>query len=85
MLLGPKMGPPYGSCVLQRHIWENMKKSSPLKPQSRALIFDMWHHIADLYHVCSNYATVAKMARPGSHIVYTGLYWGKREKPSCRA
>ena len=36
----------------------------------RALIFDMYHHLVDLYQVCSNDNPGAKMCQPwGSHVL----------------
>ena len=39
-----------------------------------ASIFGMQQHLVDLYHVCSNNASVAKnVSAPGSHVFNTGL------------
>ena len=47
---------------------ENMKKSFETT-RTRALIFCMWHHLADLYQVFfSNYAPGAKMGPLPGHI-----------------
>ena len=43
----------------------------------RVLIFGIKHHLVDLYHVCSNYAPGAKMARLGCHMFYIVFYIGK--------
>ena len=46
----------------------------------RALVFDMWHHLVDLYQVCSNYAPGAKNApTPGSHCLHRPIL-GKKGK-----
>ena len=30
----------------------------------KAFILDIWHHLIDIYQICSNYATGAKIALP---------------------
>ena len=59
---GVKTGPALGVTSLSIGTKkENFKKSSPLKlTRSRALIFDMWHLLVDLYQVCSNDAPGVK-------------------------
>ena len=44
-----------------------------------ALIFGMYHHVVDLYQVCSNYAPGVKMAPPRGNMIYIGLYREKDE------
>ena len=46
----------------------------------KALIFGMRHHLVNLYQVCSNYIPGPKMAQPGGHMFYIGLYRTKHEK-----
>ena len=48
----------------------------------RALIFDMKHHLVNLYQVCSNYTPGAKNSPAGGHLLYIGLYRENMEK-SC--
>ena len=38
------------------------------------MIFGMYHHLVDLYQVCSNFSPGPKMARPVGHMLYIGLY-----------
>ena len=60
---------------------KNFKKiflSETTRPS--ALIFGMKHHLVVLNQVCSNYAPGTKMAPPGGHMFYIGLYFEKHEK-----
>ena len=55
--------------------WENVKKSSCLKPQGQELIFGIKHHQVDLYQVCSNYDPGVKNGpAPGSPVLYRIIY-----------
>ena len=43
--------------------------SETIRP--RALIFGMYHHLVDLYQVCSHYTPRAKNGpTPGSHVLH---------------
>ena len=66
MPLAPKMGLPWGSHVLYR---ENVKKNLSETTWPRALIFSMYHHLEDLYLVCSNYAPWGKNG-PALEVTY---------------
>ena len=46
----------------------------------RALIFGMYHHLVDLYQVCSKMPQGLKMARPWGHMLTIGLYRENHEK-----
>ena len=64
---------------------ENMKKnimSETRRP--RTLIFDMKHHLVDLYQVCSNYSTWAKNCPAREVTCSTFAYIRKKvKKSSC--
>ena len=66
-----KNGPPRGSHVLHR-LYRGKHEKIFLSESIwfRALIFGMWHHLVDLYHVCSNYAPGAKNGPPRGHMFY---------------
>ena len=79
------MALPQGSHVLHKLNREKHGKIFLSKTKSPiALIFDMQHHLVDLYQVCSNYAPVAKNG-PSPGVTYlTQAYIGKNmEKSSC--
>ena len=46
----------------------------------RALIFGIWHHLVDLYKICSNYSPGDKNGPTSSHMFYIGLYREQHEK-----
>ena len=46
----------------------------------RALIFGMWHHLVDLYQVCSSNTPGPKMAPPWGSKVLHRLIQGKCDK-----
>ena len=49
--------------------WANGFLSETLRP--RALIFGMFHHLVDLYQVCSSYPPGANNGpKPGSHVLH---------------
>ena len=50
----------------------------------RALIFDIYHHLVDVYHVCSNYVHVAKMTPSRGHVFYI-VVRALRDKNRSRA
>ena len=62
--------------VLYREKHDHIFLSETTRP--RALIFDMKHHLVNLYQICSNYIPGAKNGPPkGGHMFYIGLYTGK--------
>ena len=61
---------------------KNFKNLLPETTRPSALIFGMNHHLVVLYQVCSNYAPGAKIAPPGGHMFYIGLYSEKHNKSS---
>ena len=66
--LGPKMAGPGGSNVLRWLIKRKHKKNflSETLGLDRALTFGMYHHLVDLYQVCSNYTPGSKnVSAPG--------------------
>ena len=75
---GAKYGPTPGSQVLHRLNYlvkhEQFFLSETIWP--RVLIFGMYHHLVDLYQVCSNYAPGAKKGPTGGHMLYIGLRGG---------
>ena len=75
MPLEPKMAPPGGHMFnigLYSEKHEKIFSTETIRP--RVLIFGKWHHLVDLYQICSNYALGA---RPGCRIFYIGLYMWK--------
>ena len=56
-----------GKHILRTHIGE-IKTSEIIRPSY--WIFDMQHHLEDLFKVCSNYVHRNKMPGAGSHISY---------------
>ena len=64
---------------------KHMKKSSCLKPYGLKLGYLVqWHHLVDLYQVCSNYAPEAKNGpSPASHDLHWLIYWRNMNKSSC--
>ena len=72
------MGPFWGSHVLHRLIRGKREKffsSETTRP--RALIFVMWHHLADIYQVGSNYATGTKNGPATGVTCFKQNYIGK--------
>ena len=47
------------------------------------LIFGIYHHLVNLYQVCSNYIAWAKNGHAPGHMFYIGLYRGNVKKSSC--
>ena len=65
------MAPPWGRIVYIGLYRENIEKiflSETIR--SRALIFGVWHHLVDLYQVCSNNAQAKNGPAPGSHVLH---------------
>ena len=42
------------------------------------LVFGLWHHLMDIYQVCSNNAPGPKMGPPWGHVLHRRIY-GKYE------
>ena len=60
-----------------------MKKICSETIRPRALIYGMVHDLVDLYQVCSNYLTGAKIAQLlWGHMFYIGLYRENMKKSS---
>ena len=66
----------YIDFYMEKH--EKIFLSETTRP--RALIFGMKHHLVDFYQVCSNYTLEPKVASPGSHMFYIGLYREQHKK-----
>ena len=72
------MGPPRGSHVLHRlKKGKHEKIFLPETTRTRALIFDMYHHLVDLYQVCSNYAPGASNRSVPGVTCFTYAFIGK--------
>ena len=47
------------------------------------MIFVLYHHLVNLYQVCSNNAPGVKNGPPRGHMFYIGLYKKNKKKNSC--
>ena len=72
------MVPPRGTQDFYREKHEKIFLSETTRP--RALIFDMKHHLVNLYQVCSNYGPGAKNDHSPGITCFTKAYIGRNIK-----